>query len=152
MGLESGIARTAPFCKSGMALPSSCRTSFGNERMLGGPGMEDHHLHLRNVSYLRHRVKGKPGVEDGAEPEEGPNGWNFLAGGAYDLAGGGPCIAIGVGHSSLLAGNTARNAGRRFWAAEWGHLQRRAERWGKPGEPREFTAGRFGPMGGCGGI
>src|SRR5438477_252619 len=53
------------------------------------------------------------------------NAWNKLAGGAYYLAGGGPCIATDAETSSPLGDNTARSAGRRSCRAGRRHLQRR---------------------------
>jgi len=55
-----------------------------------------------------------------------------LAGGAYHLAGGGPCIAIDVGPSSPLAGNSAPNAASRLCRVESRHLLVRVKLWGRP--------------------
>src|SRR5438876_4779983 len=54
-----------------------------------------------------------------------PNAWNKLAGGAYYLAGGGPCIATDAGSSSPWGGNTAQIVGRRYCQPDQPHNHRR---------------------------
>ena len=88
------------------------------------------------------------------EPGGSQNAWNLLAGGAYYLAGGGPCIAMDAGTNSPLVGSFAPSAGSRLFRAEWRHLLRRVKVWGKWRDLREVTpcerARELGPMGGCG--
>src|SRR5882762_8621350 len=83
--------------------------------------------------------------------EESQNEWNLLAGGAYHLAGGGPCIAIDVGPSSPLAGNSAPNAASRLCRVESRHLLVRVNLWGRPaGRQARLLRQRPLRMGACG--
>src|SRR5437899_12634751 len=62
----------------------------------------------------REKRRGQPGMAVLLKPTDhggSQDAWNKLAGGAYYLAGGGPCIATDAGTSSPLGGNTARVRG-----------------------------------------
>jgi len=84
-----------------------CITPFSRQALF--QSKESVQLERGNSYFLRQSGKGDRrfggwGVGDW---------WNLLEGGAYYLAGGGPCFATDVGPQSPLAGDTARSAGRR---------------------------------------
>src|SRR5260221_5335146 len=102
-----------------MALPSSCRTSSGNERiaaLAAGWKIAAFTGLMSNIRDIRSRQKRA--LRTARSRKSVQIAWNLLAGGAYHLAGGGAWIATDAGTHSPLAGRSVSNAGSRLFPAE----------------------------------
>src|SRR6266446_371040 len=102
-----------------MVLPSSCRTSSGNERMAALAAGWKIAAFTGLMSHIRDiRSRQKRALRTARSRKSVQIAWNLLAGGAYHLAGGGPCIAMDAGTNSPLAGSFAPCAASRLFRAE----------------------------------